>query len=234
MDSAVSLTYTAVIVAATHTVAGVDHYLPFVVLGHSQGWSLARSLRWTAACGLCHVMSSLVLGGVALAIGSALGGVRAFDGFRGELAGGLLLLVGGVYFLLGLRRGHTHSHGHRDGTVHIHPHSHLDAAQADHEHWTHRLQHGSLRWTVLVAFFLGPCEPLIGLMLAPGITGAPALGLGLLGLFSATTLATMLLMVAIGHFCLHRIKGAARWWRWSESFAGAAIALSGAFILAGF
>ena len=63
---------TAVTVAVGHTLIGVDHTLPFVVLGRARSWSLNKVLWVTALCGLGHVLSSVLLGIAALALGSAL------------------------------------------------------------------------------------------------------------------------------------------------------------------
>ena len=36
---------TAAALALFHTLAGVDHSIPFIVLGRARGWSLRRTLR---------------------------------------------------------------------------------------------------------------------------------------------------------------------------------------------
>ena len=50
----------AVSVAFVHTVAGPDHYLPFVAMARAGSWSRARTIWITALCGLGHDGSSLL------------------------------------------------------------------------------------------------------------------------------------------------------------------------------
>ena len=62
MTEAQVLLYTAATIAVLHTALGPDHYLVFTAMGKAQGWSLAKTLRITALCGLGHVASSVLLG----------------------------------------------------------------------------------------------------------------------------------------------------------------------------
>ena len=63
---------TAVTIGFLHTLIGVDHTLPFVVLARAQKWSLQRLLVITNLCGLGHVLSSLLLGWVGISLGQPL------------------------------------------------------------------------------------------------------------------------------------------------------------------
>ena len=56
-------------IAVTHTALGPDHYLPFVLLAQARGWSRTRAAWVTAVCGIGHVLSSLLLGTIGLALG---------------------------------------------------------------------------------------------------------------------------------------------------------------------
>ena len=55
---------TAATLAVLHTAVGVDHSLPFVMLGRARGWSLRRTLGMTALCGLGHVGTSVIIGAI--------------------------------------------------------------------------------------------------------------------------------------------------------------------------
>ena len=68
-----------------HTLIGLDHTLPFVVLGRSQGWSLRKTLALTALCGLGHVLSSIVLGLLGIWLGIGLAGLEGIEASRGNL-----------------------------------------------------------------------------------------------------------------------------------------------------
>ncbi|HHQ47795.1 MAG TPA: hypothetical protein ENK19_02820, partial [Acidobacteria bacterium] len=76
----------AIGVAAAHTVLGPDHYLPFVMLARARNWSRRRTLVVTILCGLGHVGSSIVLGGLGVAAGVALSHLRGVEGLRGGIA----------------------------------------------------------------------------------------------------------------------------------------------------
>jgi len=134
----------AIAIGLVHTLVGPDHYLPFVAIGRARRWALGRTLLLTAGCGLGHVLSSVAVGLVGVAAGSALAGVQAFEGARGQLGGLALLVFGAGYFAWGLwlaRRDqpHAHPHLHSNGTLHSHSHQHAEALLHGrrHEH-THQ------------------------------------------------------------------------------------------------
>ena len=66
LESATVLIAAAFSIAVIHTFAGPDHYLPFVVLGKAEGWSYRRTMVWALLCGLGHVLSSVVIGGLGI------------------------------------------------------------------------------------------------------------------------------------------------------------------------
>jgi ABC-type nickel/cobalt efflux system permease component RcnA len=218
-----------------HTLIGPDHYLPFISLSRARGWSLARTVGITLASGLGHVAGSVVLGFLGLALGWALGGLERFEALRGEIAGWLLIAFGLAYLAWGLRqafrsRPHTHAHSHADGTVHQHVHTH----RGEHGHLHERQSGAEARslfksttaWSVFIIFVLGPCEPLIPLLMYPAASGNP-LGIVLVvSVFSLATLTTMTSLVVIGRASLERLP-AGRWERWSHATAGAIVAICG-------
>lgn len=215
----------AATIGLVHTLMGVDHYLPFLVIGRARGWSLRRVLGITALCGVGHVLSSVVLGSVGIGLGVAIGRLEWFEATRGSVAAWALIGFGLAYFAWAtwrvLRgRRHEHAHVHADGTVHKHPHDHA----GEHAH-----PHGSgtvTAWTLFVIFVLGPCEPLIPLLMAPAATLDWAAVVLVTGTFGAVTLASMLAATAIGYHGL-RLPVFARVERWANSLAGLAIAGSG-------
>jgi nickel/cobalt transporter (NicO) family protein len=114
----------------THTAIGIDHFLPFIVLGRARRWSLPRALLVTGACAVGHVLSSVLIGWVAYwGIGMALERVAGIEEARGQWAAWALMALGVAYMAFGvwrLRSGrrHQHLHVHPDGTFHRHPHTH--------------------------------------------------------------------------------------------------------------
>lgn len=220
---------TASAIAVGHTLIGVDHTLPFVVMGKARGWSLRKVLGVTAACGLGHVLSSVLLGFVGVAIGSALDRMQWLQGVRGSLAAWLLIAFGGFFVVRSAfralrRRSHSHAHVHEGGVVHVHPH--------DHDHAEHAHPHpapgaGNLTvWTLFIIFVLGPCEPLIPLMLAPAAMDRWLWVAAVCVVFGAATILVMLAVVAAGFVGLARVSSPSLA-RHSELLAGLAIAGSG-------
>jgi len=165
MDSLFQLALLAASIGLLHTAMGPDHYLPFVVLGRAEGWTLRKTLFWTAVCGVAHVLSSVVLGGLGMGLGWAVPYMEGLEGVRGDLASYALIGFGLLYFAWGLwrgRRGHAHSHRHLDGTVHTHAHHHEDAEEGsthelrEHEETPHVKSHRRTLWALFVVFVLGP------------------------------------------------------------------------------
>ena len=70
---------TAAALASFHTLIGVDHSIPFIVLGRARAWSLRRTLGVTGACGLAHVASSVLIGSLGVLLGVTLA-IRARSG----------------------------------------------------------------------------------------------------------------------------------------------------------
>ncbi|MED5371541.1 MAG: hypothetical protein VX899_11035 [Myxococcota bacterium] len=196
----------ALSVALVHTFIGVDHYLPFIVLGRARKWPLAKVLRITAACGLGHVVGSIGLGFVGIALGTALTQLEWIEGVRGNLAAWGLIAFGLVYMAWAARKlwkepedGHSHDHG-------------PDASMSF--------------WGIFIVFVLGPCEPLIPVLMAPAYEQDWALVAQVAGLFSLATIGTMLGMATIGFLGL-KLVAIKRVERYGNLAAGGAILASG-------
>jgi sulfite exporter TauE/SafE len=221
------LAATAAGIGALHTAVGVDHYLPFIALGPARRWSLGRTLAVTALCGAGHVLSSILLGAVGLALGMALGRLDAFEARRGEAANLLLIGLGLAYAAWGLARArrdreHAHLHVHADGRAHRHPHRHA----SDHVHPHDGVRHATLVWSLFIIFVFGPCEALIPLLAAAASLGVPGAALAVSAPFAAATIASMLALVALGHLG-SRVAAPPALERHAHTFAGLAMAGSG-------
>jgi ABC-type nickel/cobalt efflux system permease component RcnA len=218
-------------VAVAHTLLGIDHSLPFIVLGRARRWTLRRTLAVTVGCGAGHVASSVVIGAAGALLGATLAPLEAFDATRGELAAALLIGFGLSYATWALwrlqrRATHSHLHAHADGTVHDHPHNH----RGEHLH-PHTDGVGKVTpWALFVIFLLGPCEPLIPLMVVPAMDQSWfALG-AVVVVFGALTVATMAATVAFGYYGL-RLVPAGRLLRFADVGAGLVVAASGTAVL---
>ncbi|MFC2078957.1 sulfite exporter TauE/SafE family protein [Candidatus Bipolaricaulota bacterium] len=218
---------TAATIGFIHTLIGPDHYLPFIVMSKARGWSGKKTLWITFLCGLGHVLSSIVLGFVGIAFGIAVGKLEAIEAIRGDLASWLLIGFGFMYTAWGVRRAvrnrpHTHAHRHADGEVHLHEHQHKE----EHSH-VHAAKRRSITpWALFVIFVLGPCEPLIPILMYPAAVGNILDVAFIAGVFGTVTIATMMSIVLLAQHGLSQLpfQGLERY---AHALAGLAIFASG-------
>lgn len=225
--STILLAGTAVTIGFVHTLVGPDHYLPFIVMGEARKWTIRKTMFITFLCGLGHVLSSVVLGLIGIAAGISLSKLEFFEGFRGNIAAWLLIAFGLVYMLLSLRnlyrrKEHIHTHTHPDGTAHEHRHDHFSG----HAHVHLDDRKNLTPWILFLVFVLGPCEPLIPILMYPAaennFSGVILVSL----LFSAVTITTMMTVVLTFRLGLSRIN-LKPLERWVNVIAGGTIAVSG-------
>ncbi len=233
----------AVTIAAGHTLIGVDHSLPFIALGRARKWSLGRLLAVTAVCGTGHVLSSVALGFVGLALGTALDRMQWLEATRGSIAAYMLIGFGVIYAArawLRMQRGHAHTHDHSHAhQAHAHEghahdaHAHLhDHRDVEHMHPHEQAGKSSATiWALFVVFAFGPCEPLIPLVMAPAALHRWHWVVLVTAVFGLVTIAVMMLVVAIGFLGLSRLRltGVERY---ADVLAGLTIACSGIAIQA--
>ncbi len=221
------LAVTAASLGFVHTVTGPDHYLPFVVIGKARNWKLRRTLTTAAICGLGHVLSSVALGIVGIVLGVAVGRLEFIEGLRGDLAAWLMISFGLLYAAWGARqafrnRPHTHKHTHVDGTIHDHQHQH----HRTHSHVHDQKKRGLTPWALFVIFVLGPCEPLIPILMYPAARANTGGLIFVTAVFAVVTIFTMVGMVYLAErgltmLPLKRIE------RYTHTIAGVAIFSSG-------
>ena len=226
--TAIILLTTAASIGFLHTMIGVDHYLPFVVIGRARKWTLRRTLGITAACGLGHVVGSILLGFIGIGLGVALDQLTWVESVRGSIAAWSLIAFGLVYGAWGWLRAqrnqqHAHAHTHSDGTVHTHPHRHGGEHLHAHEEKSGRTL---TTWALFLVFVFGPCEALIPLLMAPAWAHNWLLVAGVTATFALVTIGTMLTLVTVGYLGL-RISAFQQLDRYAHALAGFAIAASG-------
>jgi nickel/cobalt exporter len=218
---------TAATLGFIHTLLGPDHYLPFVVMKRARKWSMAKTAWITFACGLGHVLSSVVLGLIGIAFGIAVMKLEAFEAFRGNLAAWGLIGFGFAYAGWGLHRGlrnssHTHLHLRGQGAP-VHSHTH----DGTHFHTHETAPKANITpWILFTIFVLGPCEPLIPLLMYPAARHSLFGTVLVAAVFSVVTISTMMGIVIAASWGI----GFARFGmleRWTHALAGAAICLSG-------
>ena len=222
------LALSAAAIAFFHTLLGPDHYLPFIAMARAQGWSLARTATITALCGAGHILSSVLLGAVGIALGLAASFFEPLDEIRGSLAAWAFMSFGLVYLAWGLRQArknapHSHAHPHTDGYVHDHGHAHGGEHVHVHEDGATRLT----PWVVFVIFALGPCEPMIPVIMYPAVQGNYLDLIAVTAVFGAVTMTSMLAVVLGASLGLKSIP-LRSWDRYSHVLAGATLFLCGA------
>lgn len=202
---------TAIVVGAWHTILGPDHYLPFVAMSEAGGWSARKTLGVTIASGLGHVVGSVAIGSVGLALGTAAVRLTSLEASRGCAAAWVLIGFGLSLGLAGLIRA---------GRVPEHDRALPSAAAA----WA--------PWLAFLIFVLGPCEPLIPLLMFPAALGGLAEVAIVVVIFAAATVGTMVAAVLGLRYGLSRV----RWptaGRFAQAWAGLVILACGVLVKIG-
>ena len=225
MDNLTTLTVTAASLAFVHTILGPDHYLPFIVMARARKWTIFKTAWVTVLSGFGHVISSVLLGAIGIAIGIGLNRLEIVESYRGDMAAWLFVIFGFGYMIWGIYRGirnkpHKHIHHHENGTSHLHEHTHLEAH--DHVH-----KANITPWILFTIFFLGPCEPLIPILMYPASRSSTW---GIAQVFSLVTILTMLGLVLLASYGFRFVK-LGRMERYMHAIAGGTIFLSGTGIL---
>jgi len=222
------LSLSAATIGFFHTLAGPDHYIPFIALAKARNWTIARTLAITFLCGVGHVLGSVVLGIAGIGLGVMVGRLTWIESMRGEIAGWLLIGFGLAYLVWGVkkayeRKEHLHVHAHESGESHMHFHSHMNG----HKH-IHDLE-GKKQvtpWILFIIFVLGPCEPLIPILMVPAAKNSWQ-GVFLVTLiFGVVTIATMMGIVSLAGHGLKFIP-MSRIGKYNHALAGLILLLSG-------
>jgi nickel/cobalt exporter len=226
-NSVALLSLTAISIAFVHTILGPDHYLPFIVLSQAKKWSHRKTMVITFFCGIGHVLSSVILGLIGIAVGISLSRLVALESFRGNVAAWLFIAFGLVYMIISTRnlikkKKHNHSHFHFNGEKHFHEHDH----KKEHSHIHEEEVFKTTPWVLFLIFVFGPCEPLIPLVMYPAARhnfhGAVIVAL----LFSIVTISTMMAIVMAFNLGLNKIN-LKPVEKYSHLIAGAIIFFSG-------
>ncbi len=220
------LILTAISIGFIHTILGPDHYLPFIMIGRARQWTILKTMWVTVLCGIGHVIGSVLLGIVGVMLGLSIGLLENVETVRGDIASWLLIGFGIAYAAWGIRIGlraaeHTHEHTHDEQVMHQHSHHHLGS---------HAHLHGNPKsitpWALFIIFVLGPCEPLIPILMYPAAQGSWTDLTWVTFAFGVTTIGTMTFVVFIISKGLLKINlGFLE--KYTHAIAGLIIALAG-------
>jgi len=218
LSEGLALCLTAATVGVVHTILGPDHYVPFVAMSQAGRWSLGKTLRVTAGCGLAHVAGSVAIGLVGILLGMAVIRLETVESFRGDVAAWLMIGFGLATMTWGLARAA------RSSCPYDHVHGAGASAVAPVPVWS--------PWLLFLVFVFGPCEPLIPLLMVPASRASWWAVAAVAAVFTAATLLTMATAVVVlrsGVSCLPK-SGLQRY---AHAIAGAAILGCGVLITLG-
>ena len=197
-----------------------DHWVPLAVLGRTRRYPLARVARLSGLAGVAHVLVSILLGAVIIAVGLQFR--SAVQSAQDTIIGCVLILTGLGFVVLELSgRGHHHHHDHE------HEHG--------HEHGHDSGEEGRLRGLAAVMVPFGaaasPDLTILPVFLASA-TGDVSTAIGSLVIFAAVTIATIVGLTLAACFGGYQIQG--RWLeRWGNAFTALTLVVIGALVLTG-
>ncbi len=206
----------AFLTAVIHTIMGPDHYLPFVAIAKSRGYSLKKTLLWTFVCGIGHIASALVIAILFIYFSHWLSAENFawIEENRGDIAAYALIGLGAAYLLWALRHRWLHRH------------------EAGHRHLPEPAGKKSITvWIIFIIFVLGPCEALLPILTASSVLGVSAVVSSTV-IFSVATIATMMLAVTFGILGINALRFN-RLEAYAHEIAGGAIMACGLAIICG-
>ena len=195
-----------------------DHWVPLAVVGRTQRYPLARVARLSGLAGVAHVLVSLLLGGIIIAVGLQLR--SSVESAQNTIVGSVLLATGVGFILFELSgRGHGHSHSHD------HDHDH------DHDHAPQGRLRGLAAIVVPFGAAASPDLTILPVFLAAAAAGT-ATAIGSLIAFAAVTIGTIVGLTLLATAGGYQVRG--KWLeRWGNVITAAVLLVIGTLVLAG-
>jgi hypothetical protein len=200
------------LIAATFGVALLhaampNHWMPFVIVGKAQKWSLTRMLTITGIASLGHSILTCAIGFIVALMGYQI--TRYVENYMGYLTGGILIVLGIVYVALGRwRRGGLHTH---EG------------------HSTHYLSDKVAVTSLFTMLCFSPCEAALPIFLA-----ASAMSWGILIMMAIiltiATLFGMLVLSALAYRGMQKLRFESIE-RYEKELVGGILAFIGAMVI---
>lgn len=188
-----------------------DHWVPLAVVGRTQRYSPAKVARLSGAAGVAHVLVSLILGAVIVAVGLQLR--STVEHAQNAIVGGLLIATAALFLVFELS-GRAHRHGH------AHPH--------EHHHHHHR---SVLAVMVPFGAAASPDLTILPVFLAATAAGTGA-AIGSLIAFAAVTVGTIVALTVSATVGGYRIRG--QWLdRGGNAVTAGVLATIGVLVLTG-
>jgi nickel/cobalt exporter len=217
-----------------------DHWVPLAVVGRTRRYPLARVARLSGMAGVAHVLVSIVLGGVIIAVGLQFR--STVQSAQDTVIGCVLILTGLGFAILeltghGHHHGHDHSHDHDHGHTHEHDHAHepphlLAVTEVDERVAAKENRVRGLA-AVMVPFgaAASPDLTILPVFLAATTVGLTT-AISSLVIFAMVTIATIVGLTLLACFGGYRIRG--QWLeRWGNVFTALVLIVIGALVLTG-
>ena len=185
------------------------HWLPFVLVGRAQRWSLTRNLLAVTAAGLAHIASTAVVGSLIVAAGMALDEIVA--GLLPHLSAILLFAFGGFYLVRSVIRRPAMAGGPA-----------LDLAEPT-------VSHGAAFWGLVAVMALSPGEVLLPIYMSSAQEGVGALAL-LTGVFAVGTILGMTVFTTLARAGASVLR-LERWARYEGAILGLALIAIGLLVV---
>jgi nickel/cobalt exporter len=203
-----------------------DHWVPIAVLGRTRRYPLAKVARLSGLAGVAHVLLSIVLGAVIIAIGLQF---RSSIQSAQDTIIGILLIATGVGFAIFELTGRGHSHDHDHGHGHSHEHG-----GHDHHHDPHHEKRGVRGLAAVMVPFGAAASPdltILPVFLAATAVGVPT-AIGSLAIFAAVTIGTIVGLTLTATKGGYQVQG--QWLeRWGNGITAAVLVVIGALVLTG-
>ena len=186
------------------------HWLPFVLVGRAQRWTLPRMLGAVTAAGLAHIVTTAVVGGLIVAAGLAMD--QWLSGLLPLLAAVLLLLFGTFYLSRAMIRRPVPAGGPP-----------LELAEPT-------VSHAAAFWGLVAMMAVSPGEVLLPIYLSQAEEGLAVLG-ALTVAFALGTVGGMAVftLLARAGWSVLRLE---RWARYEGAVLGGALIVIGLLVLA--
>jgi nickel/cobalt transporter (NicO) family protein len=211
-----------------------DHWVPLAVLGRTRRYPLSRVARLSSLAGVAHVLVSIILGAVIIAVGLQF---RSTIQSAQDTLIGCILIATGIGFAALELTGHGHSHDHdhdhdHDGHDHDgHDHAHTGVHGLRDDHPAQSRFRGLAAVMVPFGAAASPDLTILPVFLAAATAGA-ATAIGSLVVFAAVTIGTIVGLTLTATRGGYEIRG--QWLdRWGNAFTAVVLIAIGALVLVG-
>jgi nickel/cobalt transporter (NicO) family protein len=214
-----------------------DHWVPLAVLGRARRYPLSKVARLSGLAGVAHVLLSIVLGAVIIAVGMQF---RSSVQSAQDTIIGCLLIATGVGFAIFELTGHGHSHdghshdGHDGHDGHDPSHSHDLSHDHEHDHGDEHERRGLRGLAAVMVPFGAAASPdltILPVFLAATTVGVPT-AIGSVAIFAAVTIGTIVGLTLTAAKGGYQVQG--QWLdRWGNGITAVVLVVIGTLVLTG-